>query len=89
MKDITFDDESRRKEQNEKKLGEEIRQQALETYSETLSRKSDDDVPNKKRRRTSGNETVSFLREHMASGEVIREKELELKQLELGQAQKA
>ena len=55
----------------------------------TLSRKSDDDVPNKKRRQTFGNETVSFLRERMASGEVIREKELELKQLEFEQAQKA
>ena len=34
IKDITFDDERRWKEQNEKKVGEEIRQQALETYAE-------------------------------------------------------
>ena len=78
------DDDNKKKEQDEKKLGEEIRQQALETYAETQKRKPEDASPqNKKRKRTSGNETVSFLKERMANEEIFREREMHVKELEL------
>ena len=80
MKEVTFeDDENKKKEQDDKKLGEDIRLQALETFAETRSRKPEDDVPCKKKKRSSGNETVSFLRERMANEEAFRERELEFK----------
>ena len=59
MKEITFGDENKEKEQSDKMLGKEIRQQALETYTETKKRKllEDKSPTNKKRQRTPGNET--------------------------------
>lgn len=84
MKDVSFEDGNKKKEQDEKRLGEDIRLQALETFAETRSRKPEDDTkPCKKRQRTSGSETVSFLRERMANEEAIRERELKLKKMKL------
>ena len=80
IKEVTFEDDgNKKKEQDEKKLGEDIRMQAMETFAETRFRKPEDDVPSKKKKRTSGNETVSFLRERMANEEAYRERELDLK----------
>ena len=78
MKEIKFGGENKEKEQSDKMLGEEIRQQAWETYTETKKRKplEDKSPANIKRQRTSGNETVSFLRERMEGENWYREREM-------------
>ena len=86
MKEITFGDENKEKEQSDKMLGEEIRQQALETYTESKKRKPlEDKSPTSiKRKITSGNETVSFLRERMEGENCYREREMEVRNSKTG-----
>ena len=64
-----------------------MRQKALETLGETKKRKGEEINSTSKRPRSSGIETVQFLREIMASEMEIRKKELDLKSSQQKQQQ--
>lgn len=74
-------EEKQQKEENEKEAAEDIRQKALETFSETKKRKGDETTP-QKRQRSTGSETVQFLKEKMGSDLEMRKEELEQKKKE-------
>ena len=77
--------ESKDKEQQEKALGEDVRQKALETFVETNKRKESNGDCSKapKRQRSTGGETVQFLKEKMETEMRICEKELQLEKEKL------
>lgn len=73
---------SKENEANDKKeveKAEEMRKKAMETFSESKARKHDDfESPPVKRSRSSGSDTIQFLREKAESDRDIRQQELEL-----------
>jgi len=80
-----YNNENKEKEQQEKISGEDIRQKALETFGETNKRKSSDGECPKacKRQRSSGSETVQFLKQKIDAEVEIREKELQIEKEKL------
>ena len=80
----TYND-TKEKEQQGKALGEEVRQKALETFAETNKRKQNNGECSKtpKRQRSTGSETVHFLKQKMETEIEIREKELQLEKEKL------
>eukprot|EP00111_Clytia_hemisphaerica_P007815 TCONS_00022703-protein len=80
--------------ERDKIQGEEIRKKAMETQCQTIKRKTgnqeddDDDNNKKKKSRSSGSDTVSFLREKAHIESKFKEQELDLqkKRLELDAA---
>jgi len=72
--------------ERDKLQGKEIRNKAMETQSQTAKRKAEtspDDEKKKKLLRSSGSETVCFLREKAAIESKLREQELELQKRRL------
>ena len=63
---------------------EDIRNEAMETLAETKKRKTAEGISPtlSKKRRSSGSETVQFLREKMENDNNLKEQELELKKTE-------
>ncbi|XP_066925215.1 uncharacterized protein [Clytia hemisphaerica] len=64
--------------EKDKLLGEDIRQKAMESQSQTLKRKSESSDEEVKKRRSSGSDAVCFLREKSEADVKMREKELEV-----------
>lgn len=71
----------------EKSKAEEMRKMSLETFSETKKRRSEDqdgdDSPKSKRRRSTGSETMAFLKLKSEEDKEIRQQELEVKKEEI------
>lgn len=67
--------------------GKEMRRQSLETFSETLKRKSteDDSPTNSKRSRNTGSETFRFLKEKTDTERELKELELKFRREELAE----
>ncbi|XP_073721214.1 uncharacterized protein [Misgurnus anguillicaudatus] len=84
-------DESTRKLEMDRAKAEEARKKAMERVSQTNRRLSEEgeDWTNNKRRRRSGNDTIEFLRERSQAERVLREKELELKKIQVEEQAKA
>lgn len=84
-------DESMRKLETDRAKAEEARKKAMERVSQTNRRLSEEgeDWTNNKRRRRSGNDTIEFLRERSQTERVLREKELELKKIQVEEQAKA
>ena len=74
----------------ERETATEMRRQSMETYRETEKRKNADgeNKTNTKRRRRSGDETVEYLREKMETERLLRERELNIAQLNAETMQK-
>ena len=81
----TESEEKANKAEKEIAVAKNIRQQCMETWSESKKRAaSDTDVPDAiKRKRNNGNETIDYLREKSQKDLEIKQQELELKQKEL------
>lgn len=73
-------DDSNKKKDKDKVLGEEVRQMALETYSETRKRSKENNDGNttSSKRRSSGDSTITYLVQKMQGDQQLREKELAL-----------
>ena len=72
---------------DEKRKAQDMRKKAMEKLGDTIKRKenADGEVTERqnKKRRSSGNETIAYLREKNESEKELREKETEVKQKEL------
>ena len=72
---------------DEKRKAQDMRKKAMEKLGDTIKRKenADGEVTERqnKKRRSSGNETIAYLREKNESEKELREKEIEVKQKEL------
>ena len=81
--------ENSQKDQKEKKAAEDIRLKAMESLAETKARKrgslsEDDESPkSSKKRRSSGSDTLQYLREKAESDKELRRQELELQREEV------
>lgn len=86
-----WSDENMRKLETDRAKAEEARKRAMERVSQTNRRLSEEgeDWRNNKRRRRSGNDTIEFLRERSQTERVLREKELELKKIQVEEQAKA
>ena len=73
------------KNDDDKKTAEEMRLRSLETFNETRKRggDKDDENPKPKKSRSSGTETVAFLRQKCEQDADLRQEELRLKGKEL------
>ena len=78
------DKDKKKNEKNacERETAAELRQQCLETYSETQKRKgvAESDQGKSKRQRSMGGETITYLREKMEADNELRRREIELTQ---------
>jgi len=72
---------------NEKQLGEDIRNRALETFNETLQR--NDQEPKPKKARNTGSDTVVFLCEKMQQEVEWKSSQFTLRRMELENKRKA
>ena len=70
------------KSQQERKEAIEIRQKSVETFSETRKRNSEEDDTPRKRGRSSGSETIAYLRQKSEVDADLKKEELRLKALE-------
>ena len=82
-----LDKENTDKDAKEKEKAEDMRKKALESFQETRERKKLDDSDSEscqpsKRRRSSGSDTIQFLREKTDSDREMRMQELELRRNE-------
>ena len=86
----THDAQSKQKQEqleNDAKNAEDVRQKAMESFSETKKRKElgleDLTSPKKREKRNNGSETLCYLREKYATEQELRKEELEVKKTEL------
>ena len=81
-----FSENDNSKQDAEKKKAEEMRKMSMETYCETRKRSSsgdDEESPKSKRSRSSGSETIAFLKSKADQDNELRKSELELKRSEI------
>jgi len=85
----TFEDKDK-KTKEDQELARSIRQEAVETFKETRLRKVEEAADNgvveasvKKRPRSSGIETLAYLKEKIEKETTLKEQELELRKKEL------
>lgn len=81
---------SKSKMEADRSKAEEARKRAMERVGQTKRRQGEDGECQPKRKRRSGNETLEYLRERAHAERALREKELEVKKIELeAQARRA
>ena len=80
---VSSDVEKKEKGLKDEAAGKDIRKMCMETYAETSKRKRDqeEDMPRKSRRST-GSETIAYLKEKAEKDFTLKEQELELKKTE-------
>lgn len=82
------DDEKSKKIEKDKKTAEEMRQESLETFSETRKRRAaenseeDDENPKPRKTRRSGSDTLLYLKEKAEMEMELKKEELQLKKKE-------
>ena len=84
---IKQDSENKENKEQESRKAEDMRNQAMESLAETKKRKTGEgrSPASCKKKRSSGSDTMQFLREKMENDNNLKKQELELRKAEQGQ----